>query len=142
MAKKERKTTIYSIDQLNIEIDYQKLADAIVDAQEKSKDRKPKNTRFRSSLMQSLNGIMYIAIASFSVIVIIKVWKDYLFTDLSALLLRIIMTVALAIIAILLFLAQQESLDDNNEDAHKFFSTNISLISLVIAVLALVYSLT
>lgn len=87
MSKKDKKTVINNIKELNLEIDCDKLADAIVKAEEKSekkrkeeeKRRKPSlKHRVVNSLMQG-GGIALIALALvlfvFSIINIISVFK-------------------------------------------------------------------
>ena len=56
---KGKQTTIYNINQLNLEIDYDKLAEAIVKAQEKAKvkDNKPtEKVKFFTAIWKILKG--------------------------------------------------------------------------------------
>ena len=61
MSKKEKAAVVNNIKELNLEIDYDKLAEAIVKAQEKAKDEKTKSgtngkPRFFSAIWRIIKG--------------------------------------------------------------------------------------
>lgn len=60
MAKKKGKIT-YNIDNINLEIDCDRLADAMVNAQKKADAHEKKTNDFRSLLMFGFNSLMSLA---------------------------------------------------------------------------------
>ncbi len=143
MRKKENKTnkTINNIGQLNVEIDYDKLASAIISAQEKAKKKDIEHSKIRIKTMKFFNGSIYIGIAIFTCVVIYKLWcstNDY---SISTIIFNIVISVLLAAIAIFMFFSQQESFDDSFEETKFHFNTNISLIAMIIALLALYHEI-
>ena len=121
---------------VNVEIDYDKLATVIVQAQEKAnkKETQPKNLRERA--MGFMNGLLYAFIYLLAVLCIIEVWKDYTNHEFS-LFAGIFSTIIFAFMGIYAFLCQQESFTDNGKDSLTHFNTNVTLIALVVALIAL-----
>lgn len=74
MAKKQPKTVINNIDSVNIEIDYDKLAEAIVKANEEVENKKQKSSKVLTSSMAMLLSLLFailgVVIGFFTVAVI------------------------------------------------------------------------
>ncbi len=131
MRKRRRSITV-----VNNKIDYDKLAEAIVKANEKSKSKKS-TSKFRAALMGNINGAFYISISILSIFTTFGMWKDYAVNPKYDLATYIILTIVFIGIALYAFLCQQESLNDSAENSQQYFNTNISLIALIIALIAL-----
>ena len=119
-------------------VDYDKLAEAIVTVQEKASKKKKRTSRFRGAVMGGINGVLYLIVTLFSVGAIAGMWMEYAKAAEHSLMTYIGCTVMFAIIGLFAFLCQQESLGDSDEDAQQHFNTNIALIALVVALVALV----
>lgn len=137
MAKKLERY-IYNVDNVNMEIDYEKLAEAIVVAQEKANKKKKRTSRFRGTVMGGINGVLYLIVAFFSVSAIVGMWMEYAKTDDRSLVTYIGCTIMFAVIGLFSFLCQQESLGDSDEDVQQHFNTNMTLVALIVAFVALV----
>jgi len=127
---------IYNIDNANIEIDYNKLAEAIVKAQSKTKEKKRK-LNLRSKAMRFFNGTTYSVIYVVAISAIYVTWKDYFPVGEISLLGGIFLTALLSFVGIYAFLCQQETFNDSGEDSISHFNTNIALIALIVALIAL-----
>ena len=136
--KKDKPQVINNIQELNLEIDYNKLAEAIVKAQEKREDKNNKRMGTRQFLMSWCNGVLYAALYYYVIREIIEMWQKYASTGESSLYMCIVYTVGGASLAVLLFLAQQETMNDSKEDTITHFNTNIALVALIAALVALV----
>lgn len=136
--KKDKPQVINNIQELNLEIDYDKLAQAIVTAQEKRGDKSNKRMGTRQLLMSWCNSVIYAVLYSYVIYEIIKMWQKYASTGLSNLYMCIVYTVAGASLVVLLLLAQQESMNDSKGDTITHFNTNIALVALIAALVALV----
>lgn len=140
MSKKRKRqnTGDQSIKIVPIELDYERLAEAIICAQEKAKQKNNKRQIFRTALMGNINGMIFITISIFSVLFIIGTWTAYYNGTISSIPLCIIITVLCGFIAIFSFLCQQETFNDGAEETMTYFSANISLVALVVAIMALI----
>lgn len=134
MGKNNRKATINNIENLNIEIDYKKLADAIVEANNNSKVKDMKHSKVRCTIMNWLNGIVYSIIYILSFYGVYYVWHNNLLASLVA---KILFSVFFAVLGISMLLSQQESIKESFEESREHFNTNISLIALIVALIAL-----
>ena len=119
-------------------IDYEKLAEAIVAAQEKANKKKKRTSRFRGAFMGGINGVLYLIVTLFSIAAIAGMWIQYIESAEHSVITYIGCTIIFAVIGIFAFLCQQESLGDSDEDAQQHFNTNIALIALFVALVALV----
>lgn len=137
MAKKQPKTTINNIDSVNIEIDYDKLAEAIVKAQTKLSQKEKRTRKFRSAAMSLFNGAIYAIVYTFAIAMIYVVWHECYANQTVPLIGCILFTLVLAFIGIYAFLCQQESHRDSETDTITHFNTNIALIALIVAMIAL-----
>lgn len=136
--KKDKPQTINNIDNLHLEINYDKLAEAIVKAQEKREDKNNKRMGTRQFLMSLCNSVIYAVLYSYVICEIIKMWQKYASTGESSLYMCIVYTVGGASLAVLLFFAQQETKNDSEADTIAHFNTNIALVALIAALVALV----
>lgn len=137
MAKKQPKTVINNIDSVNIEIDYDKLAEAIVKAQTKLSQKEKRTRKFRSAAMSLFNGAIYAIVYTFAIAMIYVVWRECYANQTVPLIGCILFTLVLAFIGIYAFLCQQESHRDSETDTITHFNTNIALIALIVAMIAL-----
>lgn len=125
-------------------VDYDKLAEAIVAAQgkinEKKKHENKSNKRMgaRQLLMTWCNGILYAVMSAYVIREIIKMWQKYVSAGKPSLYMCIVYTVGGASLAVLLFLAHQETMNDSKEDTITHFNTIIALVALIAAIVALV----
>lgn len=119
-----------------VEIDYEKLANAIVNAQESS-NNDVKGHKSRNSLINFLNGTIYIILAVFCVWGIVRYWSGSYVGTVESLIQCILITAILAVFAVWFFLCQQESLSDKGKGAIDDFSLNISLAALLVSLVAL-----
>ena len=137
MAKKKEKTqVINNIKELNLEIDYDKLADAIVKAQTKQKEPNEKKKNFREKAMSFSNSALYFFIYIIAGLCIVQVWNDYS-AETTSLFVSIFCTVLFAFCGVYAFLCHREALHDNGQEAQTHFNSNIALIALIVALVAL-----
>lgn len=122
---------------VNLEIDYDKLAQAIVRAQNKSKSS-PKNVHWRKRLFQYVNGISYLLFAFASLYPIKLIWTNYQNKTNASLWSCIVGTVVCVILALGFFACQQETLDDDYDATINQFNTIIALVALIVSIIALV----
>lgn len=137
MAKKQTKTIINNIDSVNVEIDYDKLAEAIIKAQMVSQNKEKRTGKFRSAAMSLFNGAIYAIVYTFAIAMIYVVWRECYANQTVPLIGCILFTLVLAFIGIYAFLCQQESHRDSETDTITHFNTNIALIALIVAMIAL-----
>ena len=137
MAKKKEKSQIINnIQELNLEIDYDKLAEAIAKANKKDAAKRDKITT--RGLMVSISNILIyggllIGIFHFTFSSCIKSFQN---GDIS---LFACIFGCLTCVPVLMFLysAFQETLKDTEEEALSHFQTNISVAALIVALVAL-----
>lgn len=135
---KRKGNEIISVSATVEPIDYDKLAEAIVVAQEKANKKKKRTSRFRGAVMGGINGVLYLIVTLFSVGAIVGMWMEYAIATEHSLITYIGCTIMFAVIGLFAFLCQQESLGDSDEDAQQHFNTNMALIALIVALVALV----
>lgn len=122
---------------VKVEIDYDKLAKAIVSAMDTKEKSSQKKTHWRNVAMKWMNGIIYIFFCVSAIISIPCFWNSKYDGTSNSIILCIIATIVLLAIAFVSFLCQQETQDDNYEVASNLFSVNISFVALIIAIIAL-----
>ena len=116
---------------IRMEIDYDKLAEAIVKANNTSSDEKYKKSNFRLKVLNFINGAIYLSGYSYCVVKIINLWSGSLYDFMT----RVVYTIICFIIALILFLMQQESLDESKDEILFHFNSNITVIVLLITIL-------
>lgn len=128
--KKQQKITV------EVNIDYGKLAKEIVKAQEEAKKRR--TSRFRGTAMAGLNGMLYLLVTLFSIGAIIGMWMEYTRAAEHSLIAYIGYTILFVFVALYAVLCLRESLGDSDTDAREHFNTNVAVIALVVAFIALI----
>lgn len=123
------------------QIDYDAITQAIVKAHQQveysDKLKEKERNKHRIELIKFINGVVYIMVTVIAVSFIISLWKNFVYTHFSDLLFRIIASIFSVISGIFGFLSQQESLDDGAENAILHFNSNMSLLALIVAIIAL-----
>ena len=120
---------------VDVNIDYEKLAAEIVKAQQEANRQKSRPNRFRGSIMSGINAFMYGIISLFSALVSIGVWVAYVDLDPFE---KVIYTILFAFVAVFCGGSVVESMKDTDENAQQHFNTNVSLIAMIVALVALV----
>lgn len=118
---------------VNVNIDYDQLAEAVIKAQEKAQKNHPRENRLRGSLMAIFNAMLYFATAFVGVCMVICTWV----IPIGNIGTRIVCTFLFGIIAIYSGACFYESIKDSDENAQQHFNTNITLIALIVALVAL-----
>ena len=137
MAKnKDKKQVINNIQELNLEIDYDKLAEAMVTAQENHKRKINAKKSLREKAMFYLNGTLYAAVYIISGFCIYLSWTKYNQESME-LFFAILNTVIFSFIGVYAFLCQQEAFGDDAQTVQTHFNTNIALAALIISAIAL-----
>lgn len=134
MNQRKRKTIINNIESINMEIDYDKLAEAIVKAQNMYKLDSESIFKARSSLAKIFNMIFYTLLGclflAFSVSILHNSLIDNVFS-----------CIMVSVLMFLLFLVSIkstfESSKDKEAEAYNHFNTNVSLVALIVALVAL-----
>lgn len=137
MAKKQPKTVINNIDSVNIEIDYDKLAEAIVRAQNNVKKKNKKSSKLRNAALSFFNGLVYAVVYLISGFSIYVIWSEIYPKQEASLGGCIFLSVILVIVGVYAFLCQQESYNDKETETLEYFNVNVSLIALIVALVAL-----
>ena len=75
MGKKKNNSQPINIQNLNMEIDYDKLAESIIKAQTVSQNKK-KSEKHRSAAMRFFNGTIYGFVYILAVAIIYVIWTD------------------------------------------------------------------
>ena len=132
MRRRRRNITI-----VNNEIDYDKLAEAIVKAQNNAKAPKKNTSKLRGAAMAFFNGAIYSTVYVLAGLFIYAIWTESYAKQSASPIGCIILTAILVFIGIYAFLCQQESFQDKDSDAREHFNINVSLIALIVAIIAL-----
>lgn len=135
MSKKPTTKTV--IENLNLEIDYDKLAEAIVRAQTASEEQKSKGKKTRRSVFRSLNALAFMLMAVLFIAGILLLWTKLIGATME-LWVRIFATAALVLMAIISLLCFKESMDDDYQDSITLFTSLVTLVALIVAVIALI----
>lgn len=135
MSRKAK--TVNNIDTVNVEIDYDKLAEAIVRATKKAEEEDRKNTKVRRILITGLNGLVFVLFYLISAFGIVSTWVRFAKGVGFSLVVSIILSLLCLVSVVVTFLCQLEALKDDYKDAMSLFTTNIALIALIVAVVAL-----
>lgn len=128
-GKKQQNITV------DVNIDYEKLAKEIVKAQQEVDQQKAHPNRVRGSIMSGINAVLYGVISLFSGLMAISVWVTSIDTDTST---KVLYTILFAFVAASCGACAVESFKDTAENAQQHFNTNLSLIALIVALVALV----
>lgn len=137
MKVKHKNHNTYNIDNVNVEIDYDKLAKALVHAEKEANNKKVNKSLFRSKAMNFINGTIFIMVSLLAVTGIELLWKNCYSAGTISIVCCSFLTIILIFIAVYAFLCQQETFNDDSTDSINQFNTNIALIALVISMIAL-----
>lgn len=129
MGKKHQKIEV------DVNIDYEKLAHEIVKAQQEAARQKTRPNRFRGSIMSGMNVVLYAVVSLFGGLMCIGIWITPLDASIFA---KVIYTLMFVLITIYSGGCTFESWKDTDENAQQHFNTNITLIALIVALIALV----
>jgi len=135
--KKDKPQVINNIQELNLEIDYDKLAEAIVKANAQRSPRKKSNMKVRGFIFGMCNGILYLAMAYYIIEYTVKMWYDFAVQHTPSIMTCIVTTVISCALTILLYIAQQETCNDTDEEVLSHFNTSIGFVALIVALIAL-----
>lgn len=138
MAKKKnnKPSIVNNIESMQMDIDYDKLAEAIVKAQNKAEYKEEKSGRFRTIFMRICNLIIYFGIYLFAIICVYGFWKVEA-PNWQTWVIKIVFIAVSVAIAALMFFTQIESFKDSKKEVQNYFNMNISFIALLISVIAL-----
>lgn len=110
----------------NVNFDYKKMANEIVNSYRLMENSNKKNEKIRTYIMNFLNGIFYF------------IWMYlgcyYVWNNISELYFKIPL---FCFMAIVLFLCQQESLGDDYKTTKEHFNNTVSVTALIIALISL-----
>ncbi len=137
MSRKAKPKTANSIEPVNVEINYDKLAQAIVKAQLESEEQKSKGKKTRRSVFRFLNAFAFVLMAVLFIAGIVLLWTTLIGATVE-LWVRIFATAALVLMVIITLLCFNESLDDDYQDSIALFTALVSLVALIVAVIALI----
>lgn len=138
MGKNKKNPQPINIQNLNMEIDYDKLAEAIVNAQAKSEKKENSNhSKIRSKAMKLFNGGFYAMIVLFSILIIDTIWRNCYVNNTIPLYGCILMTIVFVFLCVFAFLCLNETYADKENETKEHFNVNISLLALIVAILAL-----
>lgn len=139
MAKKSnnKPTTVNNIESVNVKIDYDKLAEAIVNAQEKAEIKSESNDKVRSTIMFVSNIIIYATAYFFALYCTYVIWQIHIEGTFINYFAKGIIIIPLIALAIGMFFSLKEAYKDTLKNAKIHFNTNISLVALFVAILAI-----
>ncbi|MBP3645693.1 MAG: hypothetical protein J6K55_04640 [Clostridia bacterium] len=135
--KKRKAPKLVVPEKVSLEIDYDKLAAAIVAANTRSCSTKKKRSPVRMYLMGMCNGFLYVSLGLFAILLGIEMWKEYFATGIPSVFICICVSSLLVTWIFLFFLALQETFSDNENEVLSHFNTTVSLVALVVALVAL-----
>lgn len=151
MSKKDRQITVNNISQLNLEIDYDKLADAIVKAQRKSEEQ-AKGGKYTKGVLTlplslffraiSVIGWMIVLFSPYSLIQTFRKvsWDkvDTVFGNVFSIITVLAMMFSIALFSLILWKAAKE-IEDEKDRYYlvALFSGIVSFIALIVAIIAL-----
>lgn len=140
MGKKGQVINHYYIEELEVEtkIDYKKLAKEIVAAQEEVKKLKKRPNRFRAAAMAAANTMIPVLIALFAVLACVGMWIEFANEPVHEISTYIGNTALFVAIAVVSICCGIEAWKDDDENAIMHFNTNVALVALIVALVALV----
>lgn len=138
--KKDKPQVINNIQELNLEIDYNKLAEAIVKATKKEAPQQS-NMKHRGTILGLFNILVYTTPIILILKALIGLWSNCFQAAYPEIITNIIMCTVLTVsgifISFLLGSAMKETLSDTEEQIVSHFNTNISVAALIVALVAL-----
>ena len=135
--KKDKPQVINNIQELNLEIDYDKLAEAIVKAGEELQKKKKRPNKFRAIGKSIFNMTVSVVAVLVLIGVIISIWSQPVLKEMLTVFESILITVVLASFALLHIFSAIECWKDDDENAIATFNNNIAILALIVALVAL-----
>ena len=120
-----------------LEIDYDKLAEAIVKAQTKVEKPAKKANKYRNILYWGINDFFYYTVFLLLIFGICYLWKGFVYNGILLLIAKILFSMTLLIFAIISLLARKEATEDRNRNAREYFAANMSFVAVLVALFAL-----
>ena len=138
--KKDKQQVINNIKELNLEVDYDKLAEAIVKANKKELPQQ-NNMQHRGTILGLFNILVYTAPIILILKALVGLRINCLQVGYPEIIVNIIMCIVLTasgiVVSLLLYSAMKETLCDTEEQIVSHFNTNISVAALIVALIAL-----
>ena len=138
--KKDKPQVINNFQELNLEIDYDKLAEAIVKANQKE-TLQQSNMKYRGIILGLFNVLVFTTPIILILKTLVGMWINCFQTGYPDIITNIIMCIILTgsgiFISLLLFSAMKETLCDTEEQMLSHFNTNIAVAALIVALMAL-----
>lgn len=140
MGKKGQVINHYHIEELEVKtkIDYKELAKEIVTAQQEAKKANKRPNRFRAAVMATANTMAPALLVLFSVLACIGMWIEFSTKPVHSILEYIAYTVMFIGIIVVSVCCGVEAWRDDDENAIMHFNTNVALVALIVAFVALV----
>ena len=88
--------------------------------------------------MVGINAVFFVVLAIIAVLMCVWMWYDFINNNTYVLVDCVLYTIMFLAVVIVSVLCSIESWKDNDEDAIQHFNTNVSLVALIIAIIALV----
>ena len=137
MGKKDRTTIVNNINELNLEIDYDKLAEAMVLAQQKANESTKRPKSIRTLIMSTANTVLPAVVALIALMAGIGMCME-IFTDpVHSVLFYFVFAVSFIIVISVSICCAIEAWNDREEAAIQHFNSNIALAALVVSLVAL-----
>lgn len=140
MGKKGQIINHYHIEELEVEtkIDYKTLAKEIVAAQEEAKKLKKRPNRIRAAAMAAANTMIPVLLALFAVLACVGMWIEFANESVHGISTYMGNTALFIAIAVVSVCCGIEAWKDDDENAIMHFNTNVALVALIVALVALV----
>lgn len=139
MRRKRRSTIIKNIEAVNMEIDYDKLAEAIVKAQNEVEEKTKKMGIILRIAMTICNVIVYFIIFSILSYAIVIFWEKAA-VNAQETIAKVTLIILTSLLLALVFLLMGEAITGTKKEVQNHFNTNMTLVALVIALIALFQS--
>lgn len=132
MKKRIKRTVV-----VKTEIDYEKLAVAIIEAQNKVTEKASSSRKFREAGMSFFNGSVYAFLYGLIGYLVYALWNNVHVETSMAFYKEVFLSIILAFIGIYAFLCQQESLRDTGTEIHKHFNNIVPFAALILTLVTL-----
>lgn len=139
LRKNRRSMIIKNIEPVNIEIDYDKLAEAIVKAQNEAEQKTKKTGTILRIAMTICNVVVYLIIYSILAYATVIFWRQEA-VGAQEIIAKVILIVLTIMLLALVFLLMGEAITGTKNEVQNHFNTNMTLAALVIALIALFQS--
>ena len=135
---KRKGKAIVSVSAIVEPIDYDRLAEAIISAQEKAKKLKKRPNRFRAAAMATANTMIPVLLAVFAALACVGMWVEFVNEPIYELSTYIGNTALFVAVAVVSASCGIEAWKDDDENAIMHFNTNVALVALIVSLVALI----